>query len=313
MKVFVAGATGVLGKRAVALLVGEGHEVRAVARTPEKAELVRRLGATPVTVDLFDRDAVNDAVAGHDVVCNLATHIPPMAKAGSPGAWAENDRIRREVSRNLVDAALAAGASRYIQESITFPYEDQGDRWIDEDSPFEATGYVSSVGEAEANARRFTEAGGTGVVLRFAAFYGPDSHTTRDQVRLARNGVAAVLGHAGAYQSSISTDDAATAVVAALRAPAGVYNVADDEPLTKRAYADVLAAAVGAPRAVLPPTLVQKVAGGKVAPLMRSQRISNRRFREATGWAPADRSAREGVPPAIALVLAARRPATSTT
>src|SRR5437588_3795696 len=107
MKVFVAGATGVLGRRAVARLVEAGHDVTAVARGPEKAALVRGLGATPVEVDLFDADAVAAAVVGHDVVCNLATSIPPIRKAAMPSAWATNDRIRREASRNLVDGAMA--------------------------------------------------------------------------------------------------------------------------------------------------------------------------------------------------------------
>ena len=86
-KVFVAGATGVLGKRAVARLVAEGHEVTGVARSEQKAQLLRRLGAAPVAVDVFDAAAVRDAVAGHDVVMNLATHIPPLSKAAAPGAW----------------------------------------------------------------------------------------------------------------------------------------------------------------------------------------------------------------------------------
>src|SRR5688572_15245811 len=102
VKTFVAGATGVVGRRAVERLVAAGHDVTAVARTAEKADLVRALGARPVTVDLFDRDALVAAVAGHDVVVNLATHIPAFSQAALPGAWKENDRIRGEASRNLV-------------------------------------------------------------------------------------------------------------------------------------------------------------------------------------------------------------------
>lgn len=296
-RIFVAGATGVLGTRAVARLVAEGHDVTGVARTPEKAERLRRLGATPVAVDLFAPGAVKEAVAGHDVVMNLATHIPPLAKAAMPGAWRDNDRIRTEVSRNLVDGALAGGATRYVQESITFIYDDGDDRWLDEDAPVDTVEYIRSVLDAEGNARRFTEQanGGAGVVLRFGLFYGPDSHTTRDAFRLVRLGVAPVIGAASAFQSSISTDDAGAAVAAALRAPAGTYNVVDDEPLTKREYADAVATIAGAPRPVMTPRPVLKAAGSKVAPLSRSHRISNARFKAATGWAPDDRSAREGL------------------
>lgn len=299
VKVFVAGSTGVLGRRAVALLVAEGHQVTGIARSPEKADVLRRSGATPVTVDLFDPAALRSAVAGHDVVCNLATHVPTVTSAVRPGAWDENNRIRTEGSRNLVDAALAAGASRYVQESISFIYPDRGDEWIDESVEVEVSPYAEPVLAAEANARRFTEGGGTGVVLRFAMFYGPDSHTSRDSLRMARHGVGPTPGAPGAWHSSIATDDAASAVVAALRASAGIYNVGDDEPLTKRDLADAWGAAAGVPKVFLTPPALQRLAGSKLAPLARSQRVSNARFKAATGWAPAFRSAREGVPAAV--------------
>ena len=112
MKISSRGRPGVLGRRVVPLLVAAGHEVTgspAIAREGGGAHA--RSAPTPVAVDLFDPAAVAAAVAGHDVVCNLATHIPPLADGVTPGAWAENDRIRTEASRNLVDAALAAGAA----------------------------------------------------------------------------------------------------------------------------------------------------------------------------------------------------------
>src|SRR5206468_5182859 len=107
MKVFVAGSTGVLGRRAVRLLVAAGHDVTAAVRSEEKAALVRAMGAHPVRVDLFDAAAVEDAVRGHEAVVNLATHIPPMSQTTRTSAWAETDRTRREVSPKLVDAAPA--------------------------------------------------------------------------------------------------------------------------------------------------------------------------------------------------------------
>src|SRR5690242_528809 len=122
MRIFVAGATGILGRRAVADLVAAGHSVTAVVRSDAKADVARALGAEPVRVSLFDPEALRAAVAGHDAVCNLATHIPPLSRAADPRAWNENNRIRSEASGNLVDAALAAGASVYVQESIAFLY-----------------------------------------------------------------------------------------------------------------------------------------------------------------------------------------------
>src|SRR5438094_5191554 len=137
MRVFVAGATGVVGRRAVNLAVGAGHEVTGVARNPEKAQLLQELGATPIDVDLFDAESVRRAVDGHEVVINLATRIPPLTRAALPWAWKETDRIRSLASRNLVDGALAAGAGRYVQESFAPIYPDCGSAWIDESVPVE--------------------------------------------------------------------------------------------------------------------------------------------------------------------------------
>ena len=270
VKVFVAGATGVLGKRAVRELVAAGHEVTGVARNDEKAALLRSLGATPVKVDVFDAQTVKDAVVGHDVVCNLATHIPATTKMAFPGAWEENNRIRSEASRNLVDAAIAAGASRYIQEAVCFLYGDHGDEWIGEDTELDVPKLGRSMLDAEAQVRRFTEAGGVGVVLRFGGFYGPDARQARDFVRMARNHVAPMAGSKDGYMPMIHLDDTGTAVVAALKAPAGTYNVTD-ETTTRGEQMDALARAVGLGRLVAAPEALTKV--GPLSYIARSERV----------------------------------------
>lgn len=300
MNVFLAGATGVIGKRAVARLLAAGHRVTAVARSADKAEWLRAQGATPVGVSLFDRDALAAAVAGHDAVVNLATSIPPPARAVLPSSWNENDRIRTEGAANLVDAALAAGATRYVQESITFTYEDGGDRWIDAETATTDSGVsLSAVDAAEASAARFGDA----VVLRFGMFYAPDSTHTIDMLAAARRGVAAVVGPAGAYQSMIHADDAADAVVAALDAPPGTYDVVDDRPVTRAELADALAAAVGRSTRLSFPGGLARLGGARVEPLARSQRVSNRRFREVTGWRPSSPDVATGLP-AVAAQMA---------
>lgn len=296
MRVFLTGATGVVGRRAVPLLVKAGHSVTGVARTPEKELMLARLGARPVGVDLFDPASVLKAVEGHEVICNLATSIPSGTRAMLPFAWRENDRIRREVSRNLVDAALKVGAKRYVQESFALIYPDSGGRWIDEQVPVEPARYVRSVMEAERQAARFTESGGTGVVLRFALFYGPDSSHTLDMIKFTKKGMAAAFGSPEGYVSSVSTDDAASAVVAALSVPAGVYNVADDEPVTKREYFAALADSLGVPHPRFPPRFLQYLAGSMGETLARSHRMSNRLLKEKSGWSPRYRSVREGFP-----------------
>ena len=236
MKVFIAGATGVLGRPTVERLVAAGHQVTGTARGPEKAALLRSLGATPAEVDLYDAADVKAAIAGHDAVIHLATKIPNMAKAAMPGAWDENDRLRREGTKNMVDAAMAAGAQVFVKESITFPYADGGSDWVDESASDDTVPYLDSALAAETETRRFAEGGGRGVVLRFAAFYGPDNNHSREMVAAARRGVAPALGAADGYFSIIHTDDAAAAVVAALDVPSGTYNVTDDEPLPRRAW-----------------------------------------------------------------------------
>src|SRR5690606_5654210 len=150
--------------------------------------------------------------------------------------WKENDRIRTEGAANLVDAALAAGADRYIQESITFVYADGGDAWLDEDAPLHVPPYLRSAQASLDTTNRFTAAGGTGVFLRFGMFYAPDSHHVIDASAWARRGMSMEIGELSAYKSMIHADDAAAAVVAALGAPAGTYNVVENEPITRREH-----------------------------------------------------------------------------
>src|SRR4051794_26282590 len=167
MRIFVTGATGVTGRRAVPLLIDAGHEVTAVARSPEKAAALERAGARAAQVDLFDAAAMRRAVAGHDAVINLATAVPPSSRALLPGAWKEMGRIRRDASAILVDAALAGGVQRFVQESFAPIYADNGEGWIDEGSPVKPAAYNRTTLDAERSADRFTRGGGTGVALRF--------------------------------------------------------------------------------------------------------------------------------------------------
>ncbi len=295
MRVFVAGATGVLGREAVTCLIEAGHDVTGIARTTQKAGALSAQGATPALVDIFDANALRPAVAGHDVVCNLATHIPSSAKVALPSSWRENSRLHAEGSRNLVDAALAAGAQTYLQHSSGFMYADGGDRWLDEDAPSDLPPHGEPLTEAEAQTKRFADGGGNGVALRFGFFYGPTAGTTKDQMRIARLRVSPIPGRPDAYYPSIHTDDLGAAVVAALRAPSGPYNISDDEPLMRSEHAEIVAGLLGIKRLRIPPMPLKRFDY-----IGRSQRVSNRRFKEATGWAPTYRSVREGWPAVIA-------------
>jgi 2-alkyl-3-oxoalkanoate reductase len=191
-------------------------------RNPTKCAGLASLGAKPVLLDLFAPGAVRDAVARHDVVVNLATHIPPSTmRMLLPWAWRENDRVRRVGSAILVDAAIAGGAKRFIQESFAPIYAGRGDEWIDEEWTVRPVRYNRTVLDAEHSAMRFSDAGGVGIVLRFAAFYGVDAIQSRDMAQMVRKGWAPLPGSAEAFISSISHDDAASSVVAALALDAG--------------------------------------------------------------------------------------------
>lgn len=296
MRIFVTGATGVIGRRAIPLLVAAGHEVTAAVRSPEKARQAERAGARAVTLDLFDAQAVRRAVEGPEAVINLATAVPKTSRMMLPGAWKQMDRIRRDASAILVDAALAGGVQRFVQESFAPIYADGGDAWIDETSPLKPSRYNRSTLDAEHSAARFTAAGRTGVVLRFGYFYGPDAGgATLDMLAIVRKGWSPAPGPEG-YMPSIAHDDVATAVVAALGVPAGIYDVVDDEPLRRREVFGAAAKALGVAAPKFLPKWAGRLLGGPGETMARSLRISNRKFREASGWAPKYPSVREGWP-----------------
>jgi len=296
MKVFLTGATGAIGPATVRGLVSAGHEVRAVARGDAKAALVRELGAEPVAVDLFDADAVRSAVAGSDAVLHLATNVPPIKKAAKASAWATHNALRTTATEHLVTAARENGTRTFVKESVSFVYPDRGGAWIDEDvAADESIGMLRPTLEGERIALGFAGDDGTAVVLRFGLFYGPHTRTTEEALRMARWRVSTVAGRRDGYMSSLHTDDAASAVVAALDAPTGIYNVCDDEPLIRRDYLDAFRRAFGLPKLLLAPAWLLRLVGGRASRVVTaSQRCSNRRFRDATGWVPAFPSAREG-------------------
>jgi nucleoside-diphosphate-sugar epimerase len=296
--VLLTGASGVIGRRVLPLLLAAGHRVTAVGRTPEQRALLRSVGATAVAMNLLEPASVRKAVAGHTAVLNLATHMPSTAlRMLLPWSWRENDRIRREGSAILADAAVAAGVERFVQESFAPVLDEGGDRWLDEGWPTRPAPYNRTVLDAEASAARFGRGGGAAVILRFAGFYGPD-RMLRDMLATVRRGWAPLPGPSGAYWSSVSHEDAASAVLAAVRIPGGVYTVADDEPVTREAFGAICAQAIGAPTPRPLPGWLTAL-GGKTAELLsRSQRMSNGKLKDASGWAPRLPSVREGMPEA---------------
>ncbi len=296
MRIFVTGATGVLGQRVVPRLLELGHEVVAVARTPEKRAALSRKGARAVEVDLFDAAATAEAVEGAEVIINLATAVPKPGLMFFPRAWREMDRVRRTVSKNLVDAALDGDSvKRFVQESFAPIYANGGDSWLDESSVVHPLGNSRSVLDAEANAERMTRAGRVGVVLRFGVFYGPDDPPTRMIIGGIRHGVFPFIGSPDAYISFIEHGDAASAVIAALSVPAGIYDAVDDEPMRRRDLAEAVAKKLGKRPPRFLPEKLERITGSLGEMSARSLRISNRKLRQMSDFSPRYRNAAEGI------------------
>lgn len=295
MRVVLTGATGAIGRNVIPGLVAAGHEVTAYVRSPASSEWVEKSGARAARADLFDPHEVQKLIAGADAVAHLATAIPPLSRMAKAQNWAVNDRLRIEATRNLVDAALTGAVSTVVVKSITFNYADQGDRWIDEDSPIEpGFGPTESALTAEREVARFAAAGGRGVALRMSQLYGP-GRASAELIEALRARKVPLVGDGVNYVSNLHSHDAGTAVVAALEAASGVYNVSDDVPVRARERLDIQIAALATPppRRV-PPLIARMVAGRAVGQLTISHRISNRRFREVAGWAPRYPSIRDG-------------------
>ena len=217
--IVITGATGVIGRRSVDALITAGHRVTGVTRSERGRRQLEARGARAVAADVFDPDSLAAAFAGADAVVNLLTHLPAADRMGVPGAWDENDRLRREASAAVAEAAQAAGAARLVQESVAFAYADGGDAWLEEDAPVAGAGPSASALVAEANVREHFA--GAAIVLRFGLFVGPDSALTQADVEGARHGRSPSVGRRDAFLPTVWLDDAGAAVAAAVDRRAG--------------------------------------------------------------------------------------------
>lgn len=299
MKIFVTGATGVLGRPVVKNLVAAGHSVRAASRSPQDETLLRGLGAEPVEVDLFDAASIKPMLNGIDAIVHLATKIPPSNQVGKRSSWLENDHLRRDATRCLVEAALEANSvETFIYPSYAFVYPDSGASWLENSTTVvQPNPVLQSTLDAEASVAHFATQGRHGVSLRLASLYGPESGATREQLSYARKGFAAVPGAHDAYFPQLWVQDAAAALVTSLstHVPSGIYDVADDEPLTRGDLFEAMAHAVGRKRLLhLPAPLLHLFTSVVYEMVSRSLRISNRHFKEVSGWMPGVTTAREG-------------------
>lgn len=242
VKILVAGATGVIGRRVVTLLGAEGHEVVGLTRSAAKASVLSSLGAEPVVADAYDRDRVLDVVAtaAPDAVIHQLTDLGDADVAA-------NARLRRDGTANLVAACQAAGVLRMVVQSIAWAYAPTP-RPADETDPLDLTAEeprlttVEGVAALEEATHEMPE----GVVLRYGMLYGPDTWFEPGALRAeaaTRGELAADLS----VTSFVHVDDAASAAVRALEWQPGTYNVVDDEPAAGEQWVPDFCRFVGAP------------------------------------------------------------------
>jgi nucleoside-diphosphate-sugar epimerase len=314
MMVFVAGATGVLGRALVPQLVARGHEVVGMTRSASKQDLVRSLGARPVVADALDPDAVAQAVASAEpeVIVHQLTALSgkmSIRDARHPerfsGAIMTN-RLRTEATDHLLAAGRGVGARRFVAQSFgAFRFAGTGGPVQTEADPFDPdppaalrTGLAAILHLEQAVT---TIEWGEGLVLRYGGFYGPGTG-----ISLAPDAVMAapirkrrfpVAGDGGGVWSFVHIEDAAAATAVAVeRGQPGVYNVVDDEPAPVREWLPVLASALGAkpPRRV--PRWLGRLAAGEMATLMMTEArgASNEKAKRELGWEPRYASWRQG-------------------
>jgi nucleoside-diphosphate-sugar epimerase len=299
MKVFVAGATGAMGKQLVPMLVERGHEVTGMTRTAAKADLIRSMGGRPVVADALDPEAVAQVVAEAEpeAVIHELTSIDTASFSRSlDKMFASTNRLRTEGTDHLLAAACAVGARRFIAQSFAgWPFERTGGPIKTEEDPLQSSP-PKTVSETLGAIRYLEDTvtgaeGIEGIALRYGGFYGPGTSISLDpvgaQVEMLRKRRLPVIGNGAGIWSLVHIEDAAAATAAALeRGGPGNYNVVDDEPVRVSVLLPELAQAVGAkPPRHLPKWLGRLVAGEGNAIMMTEVRgASNEKAKRELGW-----------------------------
>jgi 2-alkyl-3-oxoalkanoate reductase len=303
MKIFIAGASGVLGRRLVRELVARGHVVVGQARSPKAEAVLRAAGGEPRQADLFDAESLARAADGCETVIHAATAIPTKQKT-TPADWAMNDHIRRKGTRCLTEAAGKIGAKAYLQQSIVWVARPKDESAFDEDSPVVAEPAIQSAIDAEEIAREASEAEGFAVaILRGGYFYDSESAHTRMIGEALRERQMPIIGSGNAMWAMIHTDDAASAYVAAAEKPmSSIWHIVDNEPVPVRTFLTEFAARLGAPTPRRAPIWLARWLAGEqaVAYFTKSTSTTNARFRRDFNWSPKYPTYREGLDQIVA-------------
>jgi nucleoside-diphosphate-sugar epimerase len=271
VKIFVAGASGVIGRSLVPQLVEAGHDVAGMTRKPQNVQVIERMGARGHVGDVFDRVRLDELMTKErpEVVVDELTDLPRALGPSSQSQFDGNVRIRVEGTRNLVDAARAAGARRVVAQSYAHVYAPVGSWVKSEDDPLNIGADTPEIRRRNAEAVRKLEhtvlesPDIEGVALRYGALYGPGTAYAPNGsiAHLMRIRHYPIVGDGAGLTSFIHVDDAAAATVLALTGAGGVYNIVDDEPARVAEWAPLLARLLGAPAPRHVPSFVIRVLG----------------------------------------------------
>jgi nucleoside-diphosphate-sugar epimerase len=302
MRVFVAGASGAVGKRLVPMLVARGHQVIGTATSPASADVVRALGAESVVVNGLDAAGIGEAVARAkpDAIIHEMTALSGTPDFKHFDRWfALTNRLRTEGTENLLAAATASGVKRFVAQSFTGWSNIREGSWIktEEDpvDPHPLEQQTETLAAIRFLERAVLEAPLDGIIVRYGGLYGPGSSEALAEI--LRRRMFPVIGDGAGIVSSTHIDDAASGTVAALeRGRRGIYNIVDDEPAPAREFIPAIADAVGArPPLRIPAWLGRLVAGNVVVTMMTEGRgSSNAKAKRELGWQPLWPSWRDG-------------------
>jgi nucleoside-diphosphate-sugar epimerase len=307
MRVFVAGATGVIGRQLVSRLVARGHEVFGMTRSESKRAMLEELGAVPVVADALDPDQVADAVGRSkpDVIVHQLTAIGTVDTRHFDRSFALTNRLRTEGTDHLLSAGHAVGVRRFVAQGVGsyFAYARAGGPVKSEEDPLDTTptreareslAAIRHLEEAVLGAR-WTE----GIVLRYGVFYGPGTSLApgEEQFELVRKRKLPLVGDGGGVWSFIHIADAAEATLAAVEhGTRGVYNVVDDEPAAVAEWLPALAQTLGAKKPMRVPRFVGRLFAGETGAVFMTEirGASNAKAKRELGWRPAHPSWRQG-------------------
>jgi nucleoside-diphosphate-sugar epimerase len=305
MRVFVAGATGAIGKQLVPRLVAAGHEVHGMTRSESKQAMLKELGAVPVVADALDPDQVAEAVgrARPEVIVHQLTAIGAVDLRHMDRDFAPTNRLRTEGTDHLLSAGQAVGVQRFVAQSHIACYARAGAAVKREEDPFdpaparemrENLAAIRHLEEAVLGAR-WTE----GIVLRYGHFYGPGtSMAPGGQLpELIRRRKFPLVGDGGGVWSFIHVADAAEATVAAVEhGRRGAYNVVDDDPAPVAEWLPALAQTLGAKQPLRVPRFIGRLAAGEAGAVMMTELrgASNAKAKRELAWRPAHPSWRQG-------------------